>query len=953
MNTPARVRVVGLAAAVIAAATMVRGYYIPNPDRTWADGEIEIHEQLTGPAGPLIDGSANLNAAFETAVDTWNRYLGRVQFVPRRGSTSPIGDGNDVNNVIISATAFERAFDDTTLATTVRWFDTRTNRRIESDIIFNARWNWNSYRGAWRADAKDIVRVALHQLGLGIGLGQPDADGQMVPAIMNGTVGDLDTLAFDDIAGAAALYGSPGSPSGDLQQARAATDADGVATFRVGERSVPVRFVDPETGSAIPGADAFLFSDGSGAAFTAIVDPLGRYHTRMTPMRLPVRPSAAGALAARPIEVPVPPARSGPEPTSTMMNLIASNPTLRSLWWDLERTATNALNDIRAMRIVVERDVRLDEINEASLTSYVDAAIDKATDVTVTGVIKGMGTPEVIAGYELYGKWSDRAAVVPAVNQMIWDVTRLWQYGQGYRNDQKYRLTVARLPVNVPEPLRSFTEIQIHVRPLEEPRDPWFPKGPGVISGRLVEVRDGRSSPTSGTVTLENDHQFSASVPASGFFTIPELAPGWQKVWATKEGYRPASQHVFVEGDGRVQNLTLALVRRGISRIDIVGTASRLREGQVSSYRATAIGMDGQPYTPAPIIFFQSESPGVATIDLRTGGVRAVRVGSTRITAQAPDFGVTSAPATLVVERGTPCPYTLSNTRFTATDAGGSANVTVTTDSDCDWTAVPSPTSMMSVVSGGRGPGTGTFRLSVSRNTAPESRTGTITISGMPAPNTVTVTQSGTSTTCAVTLSRTSLSLGASATSSAVTVTPAGNCAWTASVTSGSFLTVSPTSGSATTTVTITATANTGAQRTGSVRIGDQTVSVTQAAGSTGTATTMTGSIQCTRGTQGGEIFNNLVCTGTVTVTTGTGFESGTQYLGLLSPNGLSLRTSSFTAGATGGRFTLTVTGRGVAVAPDRPPCPATQTLVGFYRVNEITGTALVSAPVSIPVSCN
>ena len=40
-----------------------------------------------------------------------------------------------------------------------------------------------------------------------LGLRHPGDDGQDVTAQMNSTISDLDTLAFDDTAGAQALYG--------------------------------------------------------------------------------------------------------------------------------------------------------------------------------------------------------------------------------------------------------------------------------------------------------------------------------------------------------------------------------------------------------------------------------------------------------------------------------------------------------------------------------------------------------------------------------------------------------------------------------------------------------------------------------------------------------------------------------------------------------------------------
>lgn len=105
---------------------------IPNPERLWPDGNIQVHEQITGGTpGVLLDGSASLNVAFENALQTWNQYLGRIQFVPVRGSTVTVGDSDDVNNVFLSNTVFGTPFDSGVFVVTSRWYSTTTNRRLE------------------------------------------------------------------------------------------------------------------------------------------------------------------------------------------------------------------------------------------------------------------------------------------------------------------------------------------------------------------------------------------------------------------------------------------------------------------------------------------------------------------------------------------------------------------------------------------------------------------------------------------------------------------------------------------------------------------------------------------------------------------------------------------------------------------------------------------------------
>src|SRR5258708_542317 len=99
------------------------------------------------------------------------------------------------------------------------------NTRVESDIVFNKAFTWDSYRGprAGHNGNVDIQRVALHELGHVLGLNHPDDVGQVVTAIMNSHVSDVDVLQTDDITGAQVLYASPGFVPANNNFATAAT----------------------------------------------------------------------------------------------------------------------------------------------------------------------------------------------------------------------------------------------------------------------------------------------------------------------------------------------------------------------------------------------------------------------------------------------------------------------------------------------------------------------------------------------------------------------------------------------------------------------------------------------------------------------------------------------------------------------------------------------------------
>jgi len=187
---------------VAASSQIARGH--ANLGSSWNSGTVTMNMQLTGGSG-LSDGSASFNAAATGALTTWNTHLNRIQFAAANGSTAR-ADGDQVNQVFFDANYYGTSFGSNTLAITTRWTMGGT-RRVEADVVFNTAFQWDSYRGNVRS-AWDIRRVALHEFGHAFGLDHPDDRGQSVVALMNATLGNLDSLQADDIAGAQALYGS-------------------------------------------------------------------------------------------------------------------------------------------------------------------------------------------------------------------------------------------------------------------------------------------------------------------------------------------------------------------------------------------------------------------------------------------------------------------------------------------------------------------------------------------------------------------------------------------------------------------------------------------------------------------------------------------------------------------------------------------------------------------------
>ena len=174
-----------------------------NPLR-WPSGDIPMDLQLddTMPPRLLRDGKTSWNAVAREALDVWNAQLSRVQFTSFTDSTRR--DGNDKNEVFFSSNVYGHRFGGLVLAITTVWHI--GTERVEGDTIFNDQLDWDSYRGPLDFTPLDFRRVAMHEFGHTLGLDHPDQARQVMVALMNSTVSDLDSLAEDDIHGARALY---------------------------------------------------------------------------------------------------------------------------------------------------------------------------------------------------------------------------------------------------------------------------------------------------------------------------------------------------------------------------------------------------------------------------------------------------------------------------------------------------------------------------------------------------------------------------------------------------------------------------------------------------------------------------------------------------------------------------------------------------------------------------
>lgn len=181
---------------------------------------------------------------------------------------------------------------------------------------------------------------------------------------------------------------------------------------------------------------------------------------------------------------------------------------------------------------------------------------------------------------------------------------------------------------------------------------------------------------------------------------------------------------------------------------------------------------------------------------------------------------------TVRVSQRATCRFALAPASQTVTAAGGTGSITVSTGSDCTWTAT-TDSGWISFTTSVNGSGNGSVGVHVAVNGGNE-RTGRITIGDQVA----SITQ-GVIEPCQYSIAPTSQNVAATGGTGAVAVASSAGCRWTATSNASWLAITSGSSGDGNGTVAFTASANTGAARTGALTIAGRQFTVTQAGAST------------------------------------------------------------------------------------------------------------------------
>lgn len=232
--------VVGFAVFVLSpGAAFVRTVFDTGAAVFWPDATATVHLQFGCPEGPpLMNWGPCWDDAAEHALGRWNDVATRFRFDSQRPTT---GTNPCIPNSIITA-AFASTlcsgmeFGDALAVTLARGFGDGT--LLDADVLIDEGRPWSTYpgplqrNGAGAVTSFDFHRVVMHEFGHVLGLAHPDESGQMVPALMNSRVSDIDDVQADDIAGVNTIYPDSTMSGASLEDPQSGATLSGLTIIR-------------------------------------------------------------------------------------------------------------------------------------------------------------------------------------------------------------------------------------------------------------------------------------------------------------------------------------------------------------------------------------------------------------------------------------------------------------------------------------------------------------------------------------------------------------------------------------------------------------------------------------------------------------------------------------------------------------------------------------------------